>query len=912
MRLVKYALKHKKAKPKRFGRKASKLELMYLRDMHDKLDYVSNMKYSEHASVNSPIYQENFMVFANHALVCGVTEDDYNLHDRVLTSMEKFKPECIVLGRMCYTDMEQLRHGNRVSFYPPIYEPISREQTMATMELDKFIRQDLETSPFFFDDVYEESSVFLADHKLKRKISQTELSLAKIFLEHKKRQFFFGAPNKLFVLEDICLNYSLDQLKEKFLDGIENYKSRNKEGLYVPQTEPADYKFNFRQWALKDHKMYSTEMMYTAAMTRKLLKLYKKVGLTCENHHAKKIRKYIEDPNLPEFDKIFHQDEYFSKLKSVLARDEDCEVLIEKLAILSYLHSDYFRSFLECGVNPLHQMFSSRYEYIPLEDLLVIFYEKLEPYQKIIKDSFFRQLTSLETYPSYGRDLIEPYKETISRINKKRHKDYEYPVDVLENQKSLMYSNCIIMKKIYEIIWEREQEGIDQTQTKIDLYEFFQKIPTRGNLIVFQQLFAEANAQLGLLRLPEDFIRHKELIYRQTYKMVKENTGKDERILEKEMMIAEQTNSLNKFYNPETIYSEVNLDGRVKPLDVIAKKEGKELISENEDLGHEEKEKLFNEWFDRHYKLEELRSKHPDKAAQIDQAQSSIKGGYKKDIKELEYVTNYKGEMIKKNDAEMNYMLFSKEGNKMPLNIKEATINGKTIKLPDKLTRNNLKELGFNDVGVVNIRKGQDGDYKAFIDEENKDEVNKTLEEVFGKQIQVQDELEASADVEDPEYPLSPQDIFKSINLTEEQIKNKEHADRMLQAFLNGEEYDHEEYYEILDRNPRMKRIAEQNKKLKKQRILKKLKDEKELSRLGKIVEENEKKHEKYLEDTRDHRTEQKVEETIDTLMKDEWSRIRIAQQMSKVTKIDEGQEKISSYLKETEAEIKKEFDDIL
>lgn len=55
-------------------------------------------------------------------------------------------------------------------------------------------------------------------------------------------------------------------------------------------------------------------MMYNAAITRKLLKIYKKVAFVGENFHLKKTREYVEDPNLPEFDKIFHQDEFHEKV----------------------------------------------------------------------------------------------------------------------------------------------------------------------------------------------------------------------------------------------------------------------------------------------------------------------------------------------------------------------------------------------------------------------------------------------------------------------------------------------------------------------------------------------------------------------------------------------------------------------
>jgi len=184
------------------------------------------------------------------------------------------------------------------------------------------------------------------------------------------------------------------------------------------------------------------------------------------------------------------------------------------MAIITYLYNEDFRHYLEGGVNPLQTMFSSRYEYIPLEDLILIFYDKLAPYKRAMEDSFFLQLSRIQTSPTIGRYLTETYAETMDRIDKKRHKSYEYVVDERERNLSIIYSHCLIMQRIYKIIWEREQDGFDQTATKMDLYEFFQKTPTKGNLTTFQQLFAEANTQLGLLKLPEEFIKYKEIIHR--------------------------------------------------------------------------------------------------------------------------------------------------------------------------------------------------------------------------------------------------------------------------------------------------------------------------------------------------------------------------------------------------------------
>jgi len=64
---------------------------------------------------------------------------------------------------------------------------------------------------------------------------------------------------------------------------------------------------------------------------------------------------------------------------------------------------------------------------------------------------------------------------------------------------------------------------------------------------------------------------------RQTYKMIQADSKIDPSLNEKQRMISEQTRQLNEFYNPETMYRELNSDGSLKPLDSLAKQENERL-----------------------------------------------------------------------------------------------------------------------------------------------------------------------------------------------------------------------------------------------------------------------------------------------------------------------------------------------
>lgn len=232
-----------------------------------------------------------------------------------------FDPECVILGNTAYTDMEYFKHGNRKYFYPPMYEPINANQTMATRPMNDFITLDLESHLGFHIDGFDESTIYQTDSKLKRKIARPELSLAKSFNEKVNKKLFFGAPNPLFTTEDIVLNNSLDNLQSIFHQNIEYMDKYGKIENWAVVTEPVDFMFNMRVVTTAQHKdLFKKKMMYNAAIMRKLLKIYKSVGMVCDNPHVGKTRAYVEDPNLPEFDKIYHQEEYYKKISTVLAK----------------------------------------------------------------------------------------------------------------------------------------------------------------------------------------------------------------------------------------------------------------------------------------------------------------------------------------------------------------------------------------------------------------------------------------------------------------------------------------------------------------------------------------------------------------------------------------------------------------
>ena len=91
---------------------------------------------------------------------------------------------------------------------------------------------------------------------------------------------------------------------------------------------------------------------------------------------------------------------------------------------------------------------------------------------------------------------------------------YEYEIDKRENYFKMIYAVTMTVKKMFQNIFEKEDKGIDQTHIKLSLEKFFKEQPTVGGFEIFKQLFAEANAQVGLLKLPHVFLQYREIIYK--------------------------------------------------------------------------------------------------------------------------------------------------------------------------------------------------------------------------------------------------------------------------------------------------------------------------------------------------------------------------------------------------------------
>jgi len=222
---------------------------------------------------------------------------------------------------------------------------------------------------------------------------------------------------------------------------------------------------------------------------------------------------------------------------------------------------------------------------------------------------------------------------------------------------------------------------------------------------------------------------------------------------------------------------------------------------------------------------------------------------------------NNEGELIKKNEAEMNYMLFSKEGKKFP------------FKLSKTVTRKDLSSLGFEDVGIVNLEKGQDGLFHPIVNPDMKKKINDNFQETVGRDFFVDKDTEKL----EKTSPSSVKRISKE-HLSEENLAFQAHLQKLTEAVTSGEVMDHEDYYHLMDEIPQLRAIKAKKDKQKLAVLQKSLAEAKEISRLQKNIDKAEEEQREKFQRNKTKIREGEVESAIDTLMKDEWSRVRVAQ----------------------------------
>ena len=119
----------------------------------------------------------------------------------------------------------------------PLVESPMAEHTLARKRLNKMFQSDIdismtihfETDKMLADsggvaeEEFDDFTVYEVDTLLKRKIGLPQLTAARIMCSIQNKKVFFGAPDSIIAIEDLCARLSLEELEAVFLRAVHQY-----------------------------------------------------------------------------------------------------------------------------------------------------------------------------------------------------------------------------------------------------------------------------------------------------------------------------------------------------------------------------------------------------------------------------------------------------------------------------------------------------------------------------------------------------------------------------------------------------------------------------------------------------------------------------------------------------------------
>jgi len=193
------------------------------------------------------------------------------------------------------------------------------------------------------------------------------------------------------------------------------------------------------------------------------------------------------------------------------SNEKNLEEIIEKIVIINLLCHDEFKIFLHSGINPLKDLFLGLFQDISFEKVLEMYKKYYYIYCEPLMENFVEDLNRLETNETEGRKFLKFYNEEIKEIEKEDRN--EILIDKYTLEKYMLFGTQLILMQINNNIRKRELKGENLISTKLALKKLFVNgIKTKQILDTYNELFAEANAQLNIFKLPKSFIKFEKKI----------------------------------------------------------------------------------------------------------------------------------------------------------------------------------------------------------------------------------------------------------------------------------------------------------------------------------------------------------------------------------------------------------------
>lgn len=291
--------------------------------------------------------------------------------------------------------------------------------------------------------------------------------------------------------------YTVNQLRDMLEKTLTEVKDRSK----ALSAEVPDYEYELQERVTGiGRELYTKELMshrtlYTAAVLHKACQAFKKPVLVMDDQFVGFLKEACQLPGLPLYSDLFKPEKYRDTLES----------LLEKLAILTYLDDTSFNRYSKSGHCPLKLLFNGQFQRESEAKALKVFNFYLQRYRDMFESVFISELERLPSVYTVGRKLPRLANSLAA----------------IETRQGALIANAVheeieggeratlLLKQIEDNIQAKMSVGISQIREIAALQEASKGEMSPINKEIIQRLMFEANAQLGLGKLPSEFEQYK-------------------------------------------------------------------------------------------------------------------------------------------------------------------------------------------------------------------------------------------------------------------------------------------------------------------------------------------------------------------------------------------------------------------
>eukprot|EP01022_Parablepharisma_sp_SALTPOND_P028468 TRINITY_DN71002_c0_g1_i1.p1 TRINITY_DN71002_c0_g1~~TRINITY_DN71002_c0_g1_i1.p1 ORF type:complete len:502 (+),score=72.35 TRINITY_DN71002_c0_g1_i1:2670-4175(+) len=277
---------------------------------------------------------------------------------------------------------------------------------------------------------------------------------------------------------------------------------------------------------------------------------------------------------------LYHNSGYERKLAELKRKPKEAAFneIMEKLAMLAYFVGRDVRKFIEQKVPVFQHLYNGYFSDVGPDTVYTLLMEKTAKYSNMLHGLLAAEMKLMAALPGKGRDYILSYKEAMKKLTERQSSGYA--LDLLRQNMKMETITRIVTAKIWENIERREKEGVSQNTTRLMIKQFMSGFKTKENVQLIERLVAEANTQLGLLKLPAQYKEHEHTMIEALRESIKRSTGEDpDKVLAK-AAVAQETVAEHK--------RQLGIDDYVRTLE--AKAQNKEEKPKEETTESEEEE----------------------------------------------------------------------------------------------------------------------------------------------------------------------------------------------------------------------------------------------------------------------------------------------------------------------------------